>query len=191
MLVHVRRAKLSDIPTILYLNEKYIEEKYTYLFLQQLFEESVDHFVVEKYLDREQEVASHEVIGKEEFYDEININHVLYPQKELEYFIDDSHTKINHQRVIVGYILADTSMNEIIQVCIKPDHRNQGLATLLIKNLFTASQTSEFSLFVRIDNAPAYNLYLKRFDGHIITVIPDYYDDSPAFLIKIQNKYIS
>lgn len=100
---------------------------------------------------------------------------------------------------IVGYILIDKTTNLLISICIDEEHRNKGIATFLINSYFKSvsymvlnkdiAKKPFLNLCVRPSNTPALNFYIKKFEGQIQTIIPDYFEDgeSAAYMI-IQNK---
>ena len=59
--------------------------------------------------------------------------------------------------LIVGFILY--SVNSINYICVHPDYRKKGIATSLINKV--KSKKHRLSLFVRISNEHAINLYKK------------------------------
>ncbi|KRH93305.1 N-acetyltransferase [Pseudoloma neurophilia] len=185
MNVNVRRARITDIPAIFAINQAYIQEKYSQSFLIDLFETSADHFVVEI---EEQSVNKNKINNKNESMAE-DQQHITRDLIEFPSTTNNQNIEIFNENLrIVGYLLADSFKNEIIQLCIHSEYRRRGLALKLIRAAFIETGVEFFTLFVRVDNKPAYNLYLQKLDGDLISVIPDYYDDSAAFFIKINKK---
>lgn len=88
---------------------------------------------------------------------------------------------------IVGFagikIIVDEA--DIMNIVTKKSHRNEGIGTLLLKNLISIAyelQLSSISLEVNEENLPAIHLY-EKFDFENLGVRKNYYQDKNAIIM--------
>ncbi len=70
---------------------------------------------------------------------------------------------LDKQAQVLGFVTAYRVLDEteITNVAVSPEHRRQGIAGMLLEDLFALTGETDVYLEVRISNAPAMALYTK------------------------------
>ena len=117
--------------------------------------------------------------------EEISFSQDLYPSFLIEKLIQDSHSIFlvltDSNGNIRGYCVAkvENQRAHLVSLAVVPSHRRSGLATVLLKALFSAlvdKDVREVTLEVRTDNSGAIELY-SRFGFALESTVRQYYSD--------------
>lgn len=131
--------------------------------------------------------------------EQLNKHFMKHPFDNFVCFIDEEknkeekNEKEENKELIVGYLIINSTKNELISICVHENHRRKKIGTELIKTYWRERIHKKYvinpflNLYVRISNKPAINFYFRKLNGTIEFIEEDFYPDGEsAFFIRIQ-----
>ena len=86
---------------------------------------------------------------------------------------------------IKGFIHIQNGLDiiDVLNIIVKPEYRNQGIGSVLLKYIIDNKQDKKLMLEVRSKNINAIKLY-QKYDFKIINIRKNYYKDDDAIIME-------
>lgn len=101
----------------------------------------------------------------------LNPNETIYVYKE--------------NNIIKGFVHIQNGLDiiDLLNIIVKPEYRNQGIGSVLLKYIIDNKQDKKIMLEVRSKNINAIKLY-QKYDFKIINIRKNYYKDDDAIIME-------
>ena len=103
--------------------------------------------------------------------EKLNLNETIFIYKE--------------NNSIKGFIHIQNGLDiiDLLNIIVKPEYRNQGIGSVLLKYIIDNKQDKKIMLEVRSKNINAIKLY-QKYDFKIINIRKNYYKDDDAIIME-------
>lgn len=129
-------------------------------------------------------------LTKEEVQEVILLGTMLNPNFSKLFHIDNLNPNetifiYKENNSIKGFIHIQNGLDiiDLLNIIVKPEYRNQGIGSVLLKYIIDNKQDKKIMLEVRSKNINAIKLY-QKYDFKIINIRKNYYKDDDAIIME-------
>ena len=129
-------------------------------------------------------------LTKEEVQEVIQLGIMLNPNFSKLFHIENLNPNetifiYKENNSIKGYIHIQNGLDiiDLLNIMVKPEYRNQGIGSALLKYIIDNKQDKKIMLEVRSKNINAIKLY-QKYDFKIINIRKNYYKDDDAIIME-------
>lgn len=129
-------------------------------------------------------------LTKEEVQEVIQLGTMLNPNFSKLFHIENLNLNetifiYKENNSIKGFIHIQNGLDiiDLLNIIVKPEYRNQGIGSVLLKYIIDNKQDKKIMLEVRSKNINAIKLY-QKYDFKIINIRKNYYKDDDAIIME-------
>lgn len=129
-------------------------------------------------------------LTKEEVQEVIQLGTMLNPNFSKLFHIENLNPNetifiYKENNSIKGFIHIQNGLDiiDLLNIMVKPEYRNQGIGSVLLKYIIDNKQDKKIMLEVRSKNINAIKLY-QKYDFKIINIRKNYYKDDDAIIME-------
>ena len=129
-------------------------------------------------------------LTKEEVQEVIQLGIMLNPNFSKLFHIENLNPNetifiYKENNSIKGFIHTQNGLDiiDLLNIMVKPEYRNQGIGSALLKYIIDNKQDKKIMLEVRSKNINAIKLY-QKYDFKIINIRKNYYKDDDAIIME-------
>lgn len=129
-------------------------------------------------------------LTKEEVQEVIQLGTMLNPNFSKLFHIENLNLNetifiYKENNSIKGFIHIQNGLDiiDLLNIMVKPEYRNQGIGSALLKYIIDNKQDKKIMLEVRSKNINAIKLY-QKYDFKIINIRKNYYKDDDAIIME-------
>lgn len=129
-------------------------------------------------------------LTKEEVQEVIQLGTMLNPNFSKLFHIENLNPNetifiYKEDNIIKGFIHIQNGLDiiDLLNIIVKPEYRNQGIGSVLLKYIIDNKEDKKIMLEVRSKNINAIKLY-QKYDFKIINIRKNYYKDDDAIIME-------